>query len=331
MKRVLIAFLIAFPSFVFASDIVFNRLNKLYEKDKNKCLEAAKRHMNWNADRAAPYYFSSVIYQEKSEKSKTLQGQTRQLKKAIGYAIEFEEKDVKNLRSQLNWNSYKLELREQSMRLIANLEKHGDRQFRESLLDELNAFDEEVDLVAEFEQLETNSIDELPENLNANNLEGAIDVSNTLLYGMPTGLEYIGSASEEQELSMLKLINAERKKQGLRPLKLDADLTRACRYHSYDLATQNYFNHSTFDRINGELVQVGGPFDRIKKFYSASLVKGENIAAGNGSADATFDQWYRSQEHYDTMLDVDATKAGVGLVYDEHAPFGYYWTFCTAE
>ena len=78
---------------VSAIDILFNRLEKLYEKDKSKCLVVAKRYMDYLPNQASPYYFATVVYKFKAENARNARGEYLHLKKALGYAIKFEEKN----------------------------------------------------------------------------------------------------------------------------------------------------------------------------------------------------------------------------------------------
>ena len=70
------------------------------------------------------------------------------------------------------------------------------------------------------------------------------------------------------------------------PLRLNRLLNEAAREHAADMAANNYFAHESLDGRQ--------PADRIRaKGYRGSNY-GENIAAGNASADATFIQWKNS-------------------------------------
>ena len=117
----------------------------------------------------------------------------------------------------------------------------------------------------------------------------------------------------------------------MQPLIWEEDLARAARYHAYDLATQNYFDHNSYDRINGNLIEVGNTFTRIKKFYNETFVNSENIAAGNESAEGTYLQWYNSPGHYKNMFNKKSSKVGIGVFKSSESSYGYYWVFCTAE
>lgn len=315
----------------FASDILFNRLDKLKQKDPDKCLEVSKRYMNYFPEDAASYYFSSVIYQERSEKSRTVQGKYRNLKKSISYAIQFEERDEDDLASRVQWDDFKSILSSQAITVVDQLEEIGEESYSAQLFKSLNQIDskserlvvdimEEVNLstevVAPNELLSTNSV----------SMNSKIE-----FFGMPMGNEVVESFSPSEEQKLLALINSERKKKGLKPLIWEDDLANAARYHAYDLATQDYFDHSTYDRKSAKLVRVGSTFDRIKKFYTKSFVNSENIAAGNANAKDTYDQWYNSKGHYENMFNPNSRKVGLGVAYKEGSTYGYYWVFCTAH
>jgi uncharacterized protein YkwD len=72
------------------------------------------------------------------------------------------------------------------------------------------------------------------------------------------------------ETAMLLLVNQERTKRGLQPVKADAELTRVARAHSADMLRRGYFSHETPEGLN--------PFDRMKKGQVRFLTAGENIA-----------------------------------------------------
>ena len=303
-----------------ASDVLYKRLDNLYKKDKKQCLVVAKRYIKYIPNQSSPFYFATVLYVEKSKKSKTTRGQYLHLRKAIGYAIKFEDFDNESLESQVEWTEFKKEMNGNASELIEKLELENDFALSERLSSRLSTFNNEYFVADVAVEVESNDIVE------AFNHSNVTKVFN----GMPTGNEIIHSADINGEQELLGYINAERKKKGMVPLVWDEDLAKASRYHSYDLATQNYFNHSTYDRKNGKLVKVGGTFDRIKKFYSKSFVNSENIAAGNSTAKATYMQWFNSKGHYENMFNPSSTKIGIGVFYVEDSPFGHYWSMCTA-
>lgn len=102
------------------------------------------------------------------------------------------------------------------------------------------------------------------------------------------------------------------------PLAMSPELRQAARLHSADMATQNYFDHtSQGGRSFGQRAAEAG--------YRGAPV-GENIAAGSAGAEATFTQWLNSPGHCQNMMSGRATEIGIGHAYDDGARYGHYWT-----
>ena len=144
-------------------------------------------------------------------------------------------------------------------------------------------------------------------------------------HGKPSGNEDVPSSDKIAEMKFVEILNKERKKRGLSVLKVDYNLCRAARYHSYDMGVQSYFEHATYDRnlVNGNLEPVCKTFDRIRVFGACS---GENIAAGNSSPENTYTQWYNSPGHYRNMFDPKWNRIGIGYIKIEGSPYTHYWT-----
>lgn len=101
------------------------------------------------------------------------------------------------------------------------------------------------------------------------------------------------------------------------PVTMNAELRAAARGHSTDMADNNYFDHTSRDGRS--------PWDRIREAgYQGSGV-GENIAAGNASAQATFQQWVNSPGHCANMMNGSANEMGLGYAVGD-ARFRHYWT-----
>ena len=147
----------------------------------------------------------------------------------------------------------------------------------------------------------------------------------------PNGTENIADISNGEELKMLNYINQLRKKKGLNTLKIDNSLMLAARYHSADMSFENYFDHDTYNLLDGELENSLETFDRVRLFYiGGGYVNTENIAAGNDDAYGAFTQWVNSPGHYENMLNPYAKSIGVGYYYNENSDFSSYWTMDTA-
>lgn len=126
----------------------------------------------------------------------------------------------------------------------------------------------------------------------------------------PTETSVTPSAIEQ---AVIDLTNAEREKVGLAPYKVDHKLVASARAKSNDMATNNYFDHTspTYGSAGTQLNQFGVSFRGW----------GENIAKGQQSAEQVVSQWMNSQGHKDNILHPEMTHIGVG--YDAN---GNYWT-----
>ena len=120
--------------------------------------------------------------------------------------------------------------------------------------------------------------------------------------------------STEQEI--LKLVNAERSKQGLSPLTLDWELSRVAKFKSEDMRDNNYFSHNS--------PTYGSPFNMMKSFGITYKSAGENIAAGQKTAQAVMTDWMNSSGHKANILSKNYTRLGVGKA--TGGSYGTYWT-----
>jgi uncharacterized protein YkwD len=101
-------------------------------------------------------------------------------------------------------------------------------------------------------------------------------------------------------------------------LVMQSQLQWAARKHSKDMATNNYFSHTN---LAGK-----SPFDRMRAEGYRGGTMGENIAAGNGTAAATMDQWMKSDGHCANIMNKSYTQLGVGYWYSATSTYRHYWT-----
>ncbi|MBO1578199.1 CAP domain-containing protein [Bacillus sp. XF8] len=121
-----------------------------------------------------------------------------------------------------------------------------------------------------------------------------------------------GSLSEFEQ-RVVELTNAERTKQGLPALKVDAELSKVARAKSEDMQKNNYFDHNS--------PTYGSPFDMMKKFGISYKSAGENIAQGQRTPEEVVQAWMNSAGHRANILNNGYTHIGVG-----HVENGNYWT-----
>ncbi len=120
-----------------------------------------------------------------------------------------------------------------------------------------------------------------------------------------------GITAYEQEV--VRLVNVERNKKGLKSLEHDWQLSRVARYKSQDMKELGYFSHTS--------PTYGTPFQMIKNFGISYRTAGENIARGQKTPTEVVNAWMNSSGHRANILNGSFTKIGVGYVAN-----GNYWT-----
>ncbi|MFC4075519.1 CAP domain-containing protein [Salinithrix halophila] len=121
------------------------------------------------------------------------------------------------------------------------------------------------------------------------------------------------SAYEKQ---VVRLVNLERKKRGLKPLKVQLKLSKVARLKSQDMRNNHYFSHHS--------PTYGSPFDMMRRYRITFRAAGENIAAGQSTPKAVMNAWMKSDGHRRNILNANFTHIGVG--YAKGGSYGRYWT-----
>ncbi len=130
---------------------------------------------------------------------------------------------------------------------------------------------------------------------------------------------YAAVALDSEEAAFCTLINDYRASRGLPALMVSERLANTAEWHSADMAAKNYFSHT--DSLGRD------PFQRMTAFgYGYSTYRAENIAAGNATAQATFDQWKNSSGHNANMLNGNYKVIGIGKATNAAATYRNYWT-----
>lgn len=322
-KFILIFAAIAVTNISFGNALL-NHLNKLYEKDQSKCFKRSKWFIKHFDERAEPYFFAFRVQSSKISEAKNSISAFYKTKTALKYAQGFQERAGEELLEELNWGSFSDQFSEDVRELILLLESENEERYADMLAARFEKFDQ-------FETVD-NVVIEIKETREENVSNTVFEASTSnMMFNMPTGSEVIPSTSMANEVELLELINAERAKKGQSELIWNEELANAARYHAFDLGSQDYFKHDTYDRVDGNLVRIGDSFERIRKFYNDSHVNSENIAAGDARPSGTYQQWVTSKGHYENMFNPDSKKVGIGYVNVPGSTFGHYWVFCTAE
>ena len=117
----------------------------------------------------------------------------------------------------------------------------------------------------------------------------------------------------QYEAEVVRLVNVERAKYGLKPLTENWELSRVARYKSQDMVDRGYFSHTS--------PTYGSPFDMMRAFGLSYRTAGENIAYGQRTPQEVVTAWMNSQGHRANILNASFTQIGVGYVAS-----GNYWT-----
>jgi uncharacterized protein YkwD len=130
-----------------------------------------------------------------------------------------------------------------------------------------------------------------------------------LMHTAPPSPEKV-SGLTDQETEVLGLVNRQRTRIGLPPLKFSARLAVIARGHSYDMAMRHYLAHNSPDGV--------APADRISGADIAFRVVGENIYADDDADSAdlpqrAIDGWLKSPEHLANIVSSKFTETGVGV------------------
>ena len=112
------------------------------------------------------------------------------------------------------------------------------------------------------------------------------------------------SSVSQQAQQVLQLVNEERKKQGLKSLKLSSKLTSIANVKAADMAKNNYLSHTS--------PTYGTPFQMLQHFGVSYRSAGENIAAGQKSPQEVMQAWMNSSGHRANILNSSYTELGVG-------------------
>ena len=122
----------------------------------------------------------------------------------------------------------------------------------------------------------------------------------------------------DPELRVLELVNIERARYSLNPLRWCAHLGAAAREHSEDMAAHNDLFHNGSDGST--------PWDRMERIgIRFSGTRAENVAAGQQTPEAVVASWMNSEGHRQNILNPGLTYLGVGLV-QTTTGWRFFWT-----
>ncbi len=128
------------------------------------------------------------------------------------------------------------------------------------------------------------------------------------------------AAMNAMEQGLFDRINALRVERGLGPLAVDGALVDLARARSADMASRNYFSHTTPEGVN--------VFDMMAQRGINYLYAGENLARNNypeaETVQVAFDSLAASPPHLENMLGANYLRMGIGMAYNGAGM--YYFT-----
>lgn len=127
---------------------------------------------------------------------------------------------------------------------------------------------------------------------------------------------------DNPEMEAFLETNDIREQNGLDPLALNTQLSKAAFKHSKNMALQDFFSHTGMDGSQS--------WDRIQAAGYDYSMAAENIAIGYETGQEVLDGWMGSESHRVNVLDPALTEIGFGYFYLEsdvgNINYNYYWT-----
>lgn len=114
--------------------------------------------------------------------------------------------------------------------------------------------------------------------------------------------------ANKEDITPIKLneyVNTERTKNGLLPLKFDANLSAAAKDKCHDMVDKNYWSHKTSD---GQEPWIFMKAEGYRYEYA-----GENLAYGFATNKKVVDSWISSPEHYENIVKPNYVDVGYGI------------------
>jgi uncharacterized protein YkwD len=107
------------------------------------------------------------------------------------------------------------------------------------------------------------------------------------------------------EAQMLEMVNIERAKEGLQPLRPDPELTNVARAHSKDMFARGYFAHVDPEGKD--------PFDRMRNAHVNFFAAGENLALAQ-TLEIAHTNLMNSPGHRANILNPSFGRLGIGIL-----------------
>lgn len=126
-----------------------------------------------------------------------------------------------------------------------------------------------------------------------------------------------GQSIGDNRQEVVDIVNVLRGMHGIYPVTAHSALITSAQLHAEDMAINNYYSHDSLDGRD--------PFDRIEDagYYGGGA--GENIAAGQKSADEVMRDWWNSPGHQANIMDPMFCDIGVGYAENPKSIYNTFW------
>ncbi|WP_162920122.1 S-layer homology domain-containing protein [Paenisporosarcina cavernae] len=129
------------------------------------------------------------------------------------------------------------------------------------------------------------------------------------------------STTDDFALETIHLVNIERAKEGLNPLKEDGSLSKIAFIKAKDMVENDYFDHVS--------PTYGQPWDMAKHFNYSYSYFGENIALGQRTPAEVVNDWMNSSGHRANILNPNYTQIGASAYKNSQGRI--YWVHMFAK
>ena len=117
---------------------------------------------------------------------------------------------------------------------------------------------------------------------------------------------------------ILNLVNNERAKISIQPLKMNSALCMLAESKSQEMVDKNYFSHQS--------PNLGSAFDMMRSHGINYMIAGENLAIDQ-NADHAHIAWMSSKAHRENILNPSFTEIGLGICAKGNSSYVYTMMF----
>lgn len=121
------------------------------------------------------------------------------------------------------------------------------------------------------------------------------------------------------ESDLVGQVNQFRASKGLATLTVSDTLTTAAKWMAGDMATENYFAHTSLDGRTPTQRMADAGYPAFQTWT------GEDLAAGYTNAAAVLQGWINSPAHYAVLTNPVYRAIGVGRAYSATSTYQWYW------